>query len=114
VPPDIRVVQLGIGFSPARLQLGAGQQFVVSVSDDVQVTWTGIPNACPPSGQTTQLADGLLAVQCTASGSYLFTAEQPGSVTLMATVRPQCASGSVCPQWIAETSLAVTIVSDRS
>ena len=34
----------------------------------------------------------------------------PGTAELMATVRPRCARGSMCPQWIAEATLKITIV----
>jgi hypothetical protein len=107
-PRAIPVVQLGASFSPAALRLGVGQQFEVTVSSDVQVTWTGLPDYCP-AGLTTQVAGGLLALQCTPGGAYLFTAEQPGTAILAATVQPVCAPGTMCPQWITEASLKITI-----
>jgi hypothetical protein len=42
-------------------------------------------------------------------GGYLYTAEHPGSVTLSATVRPRCGPGQMCPQWISEPRLQITI-----
>jgi hypothetical protein len=102
------VVQLGAGFSPASIQLGVGQQFLLLVSPHVQVTWTSVAGACTP-GMTAQVAGGLLEVQCTADGSGLYTAERPGSTTLTAMVRPSCAPGVMCPQWIALASLKVTV-----
>lgn len=108
IPPFIPVVQLSTGFSPAELWLGIGQQFEVVVSSSVQVTWPGVPDYCP-AGLTTQVAGGLLALQCTADGGYLFTAEQPGSAILAAIVQPVCTPGTPCPQWITEASLKITI-----
>jgi hypothetical protein len=107
-PPDIPVVQLGPTFAPTALQLSVGQQFVVLVSQGVQATWAAVPDSCP-AGQSAQVAGGVLALQCTASGGYMFTAEQPGSVTLLATVRPSCAPGTACPQWLTEATLQITV-----
>jgi len=108
VPPAILVVQLGTAFSPAEIQLGTGQQFLVQVNQDVQTSGLSPAGVCPP-GQTAQIDDGLLTLQCTADGGYLYTAERPGSATLLVTVRPSCAPETLCPQWIAEASLRITI-----
>jgi len=51
----------------------------------------------------------MLTVRCT-SGAFYYTAQRPGTAELMATVRPSCARGSMCPQWIAEATLKITIL----
>ena len=103
-PPDIILVQLGTGFSPAQLRLNVGQQFEVAVSKTVQVSGLG---DCAP-GTTGQALGGLLSVRCMAGG-YFYTAEHAGSATMSATVRPRCTPGTMCPQWITEASLKITI-----
>jgi hypothetical protein len=107
VPPDIVVVRLGASFSPDVLRLNIGQQFLVTVSKTVQVSGLGFPRGCA-AGTTAQIANGLLSARC-AAGGYLYTAEHAGTVVLSATVRPRCAAGTICPQWITEASLKVTI-----
>jgi hypothetical protein len=123
VPPIIILVRLGADFSPSTLRLAVGQQFELAVSSSVQATGPAIPtcssgpapvgSGAPPSeGSGAPPAGGppvQLFAQCEGNGSYLFTAEQPGSVVLSATVRPNCAPGTMCPQWIAEPSLSITI-----
>jgi hypothetical protein len=66
-----------------------------------------VPSSCP--GTTTQIDGGMLTVRCT-SGAFYYTAQRPGTAELMATVRPNCARGSICPQWIAEATLKITIL----
>jgi hypothetical protein len=108
VPPFIMVVRLSADFSPSTLRLAVGQRFELVVSNSVEATGPAIPAACsgsPPSGGP----GALLSAQCVGNGSYLFTAEQPGSIVLSATVRPRCALGLMCPQWIAEPNLSITI-----
>ena len=51
----------------------------------------------------------MLTVRCM-SGAFYYTALRPGTAELMATVRPRCAPGSMCPQWIAEATLTITIL----
>jgi hypothetical protein len=51
----------------------------------------------------------MLTVRCT-SGAFYYTAQRPGTAELMAAVRPSCARGSMCPQWIAEATLKITIL----
>jgi hypothetical protein len=67
-----------------------------------------VRDACP-AGTTRPVAEGLLTAQCLARGRYLYTALRPGTATVIATVRPRCAPGSMCPQWITEPRLAVAI-----
>jgi hypothetical protein len=50
----------------------------------------------------------MLTVHC-ASGHLYYVAQHPGTAELLATVRPNCAQGSVCPQWIAQAMLKITI-----
>jgi hypothetical protein len=108
VPPIILVVRLSTDFSPDTLRLAVGQQFELIVSDSVDATGPGIPSTCP-GGTPGEEPGAALFAQCVGNGSYLFTAEQPGSIVLSATVRPRCAPGVMCPQWIAEPNLAITI-----
>jgi hypothetical protein len=107
VPPDIVVVRLSTVFSPAVLRLNIGQQFLVTVSKAVQVSGLGFSGGCA-AGTTAQIANGLLSARCTAGG-YLYTAEHAGTTVLSAAVRPRCAAGTMCPQWITEASLKITI-----
>jgi hypothetical protein len=106
VPPDIVVVRLSTVFSPAVLRLNVGQQFLVTVSKAVQVSGLGFPGCA--AGATAQTGGGLLSARCTAGG-YLYTAEHAGTAILSAGVRPRCAPGTACPQWIIEASLKITI-----
>jgi hypothetical protein len=102
------VVRLAAGFSPRTVRLRAGQQFLVVVSPDVQASGVPSPGGCP-AGTTRPVAGGLLTAQCLAGGRYLYTALRSGNATVVATVRPRCAPGSMCPQWITEPRLAVAI-----
>jgi hypothetical protein len=106
-PPGIVVVRLAATFSSAVLRLNVGQQFLVTVSKSVQASGLGFPGGCT-AGTTAQIASGLLSGRCVAGG-YLYTAEHAGSAVLSATVRPRCAAGTMCPQWITEAHLKITI-----
>lgn len=103
-PPYIAVVRLGANFSPGHLQLSTGQQFLLTVSSSVRAKGLDVPAGCA-SGSA---AGGLLSVRCT-SGGYLYTAEHPGTATISATVRPYCKPGQMCPQWLTEPHLQITI-----
>jgi hypothetical protein len=109
-PPSPAVtVHLAAGFSPSSLRLGVGQQFLVVVSRDVQVSGLPGPGGCaPPTAQ--QAAGGLLSARCTSRG-YQYTGLHPGHGELAATVRPRCAPGTACPQWITVPTLKITITS---
>jgi hypothetical protein len=109
VPPIIILVKLSTTFTPATLQLAVGQQFELSVDGSVEATGPDIPSTCPGSAPAGG-SDGMLFAQCVSNGSYLYTAVQPGSFVLSATVRPHCSPGIMCPQWITEPNLAITIV----
>lgn len=102
------VVGLAAGFSPSAIRLRAGQQFVVMESPDVQADGIPWPGGCL-AGTARPVAGGLLTAQCLAGGRYLYTARHPGSATVTATVRPRCAPGSICPQWMTEPKLTVII-----
>ncbi|HEY3954366.1 MAG TPA: hypothetical protein VGM53_13395 [Streptosporangiaceae bacterium] len=108
VPPIIIVVKLTTTFTPATLQLAVGQQFELSVDGSVEAAGPDIPSTCPGSAPAGG-SDGMLLAQCVGNGSYLYTAVQPGSFVLSATVRPHCSPGIMCPQWITEPNLAITI-----
>lgn len=108
VPPIIILVKLTTTFTPATLQLAVGQQFELSVDGSVEATGPDIPSTCPGSASAGGSA-GMLFAQCVGSGSYLYTAVRPGSFVLAATVRPHCSPGTMCPQWITEANLAITI-----
>lgn len=105
--PVIFAVRLGGGFQPDTLRISPGQHFVVTVDSSVKASGPGVPSSC--SGSAARIDGGLLTVRCTA-GAFYYTAQHPGTAELMATVRPRCAPGSVCPQWIAEATLKITIV----
>lgn len=100
--PMIRVVRLGSSFSPKAIQLGVGQRFEVIVSKTVKVS--GLD--CTP-GSAGGAVTGL-SVKCE-SGNPVYTAERAGTTVLTATVRPRCPPGSMCPQWITEASLTITV-----
>src|ERR1700722_14164573 len=105
--PVIFAVRLGNRFQPGTLRISPGQHFVVTVDSSVQASGPRVPSSCP--GTTARIDGGMLTVRCT-SGVFYYTAERPGTAELMATVRPRCARGSMCPQWIAEAPLKITIV----
>jgi hypothetical protein len=104
----IAAIRLNTSFTPSTLTLAAGQKFQVIVSSSVQPSGTGFPHPCS-TGVNYAANDGMLSVTCPASGGYLFTAEHPGTTTLTASVRPSCAPGEMCPQWVSEAALQVTI-----
>jgi hypothetical protein len=87
--------------------MSPGQHFVVNVGSSVKASGPGVPSSC--SGSTAQVDGGLLTVRCT-SGSFYYTAQRPGTAELTATVRPNCAQDTICPQWITEATLTVTIL----
>jgi hypothetical protein len=105
--PVIFAVRLGSGFQPSTLRISPGQHFVVTVDSSVKASGPGVPSSCP--GTTARIDGGMLTVRCT-SGAFYYTAQRPGTAELMATVRPSCARGSMCPQWIAEATLKITIL----
>jgi len=105
--PVIFAVRLGSGFQPNTLRISRGQHFVVTVDSSVKASGPGVPSSCP--GTTARIDGGMLTVRC-ASGAFYYTAQRPGTAELMATVRPSCAPGSMCPQWIAEATLKITIL----
>lgn len=104
--PVVVVVRLGAAFSPRTVRLGVGQQFVVMVSKTVKVSGD-ISGDCQ-SGGTSTAGDGVLSVRCSA-GNYLYTAKRAGSSMLSATVRPRCKAGTICPQWVSEANLNITV-----
>lgn len=107
--PNIPVVELTGGFSPSTLRLGAGQQFELIIGKSVKVS--GLSVAGCTSGKPVPLPGGLLSVQCTSATVYMYSAVHAGTATLSATVRPRCAAGTMCPQWIAKPVLKVAISS---
>lgn len=106
--PMITVVRLGTTFSPDTLSLASGQKFEVIVSTSVEPSGDAFPQHCA-AGTVYPVGDGMLSVTCPASGSYLFTAGHPGTTTLTATVHPHCFPGEMCPQWITEAVLHITV-----
>jgi lipoprotein-anchoring transpeptidase ErfK/SrfK len=105
--PVIFAVRLGSGFQPSTLRISPGQHFVVTVDATGKASGPRVPSSCP--GTTARIDGGMLTVRCT-SGAFYYTAQRPGTAELMATVRPRCARGSMCPQWIAEATLKITIL----
>jgi hypothetical protein len=105
--PIIFAVRLGRGFQPGTLRISPGQHFVVTVDSSVRASGPGVPSSCP--GTTARIDGGVLTVRCT-SGTFYYTAQRPGTAELTAMVRPRCARGSMCPQWIAEATLKITIL----
>jgi hypothetical protein len=110
-PPPVVVVRLGAAFSPDRLRLSVGMLLLVVVSPSEHATVLGAPRGCAPGAAATTAATttgGPLSVRCTAGG-YFYTAERPGSAVISATVGPRCSPGQMCPQWLSESRLQVTI-----
>ena len=105
--PVIFAVRLGPGFQPGTLRISPGQHFIVTVASSVRASGPGVPASCP--GTTTPIDGGMLTMRCT-SGVFYYTAQRPGTAELIATVRPRCARGSMCPQWITEATLTTTIL----
>ena len=105
--PVIFAVRLGPGFQPRTLRISPGQHFVVTVDSSVRASGPDVPGSCP--GTTAQIDGGLLTMRCI-SGVFYYTAQRPGTAELVATVRPRCARGSMCPQWITEATLTITIL----
>lgn len=106
--PIIIAVRLGTGFTPDTLTLAAGMKFQVIVSPSVVPGGLSFPAHCAP-GTAYAVNNGMLSVTCPPGGGYLFTAERAGSTILAATVRPRCAPGQMCPQWLANALLKLTI-----
>ncbi|MBO0822617.1 MAG: hypothetical protein J2P27_02015 [Actinobacteria bacterium] len=106
-PQQVTTVHLGVAFSPAALQLKVGQQFLVTVSTSVRVTGLPAPGGCA-GGSTQSAGGGLLSARCTGAG-YLYTAQQRGVANVSAGVRPRCAPGTMCPQWVSAPTLKITI-----
>jgi hypothetical protein len=104
--PMILVVRLGSGFNPGTLRISPGQHFVISVSSSVKASSPGVPGSC--SGATTRIDGGMLTVRCV-SGAFYYTAQRAGTTELIATVRPKCVRGRMCPQWMTEAKLKITI-----
>ena len=107
VAPVIFAVRLGHSFQPGRLRISPGQHFVVTVDSSVRASGPGVPGSCP--GTTARIDGGVLSVRCR-SGAFYYTALRPGTAELMATVRPRCVPGTMCPQWIAEATLTITVL----
>lgn len=105
--PNIPVVRLGTAFSPKTLQLGAGQKFMVIVSASDKAAGSGISGACTPAAAG-KFSSDLLSLSCQ-GGSYLYTTRHAGSAELTVTVRPNCSTGAMCPQWMATATLKLTI-----
>ncbi|MGH3409817.1 MAG: hypothetical protein ACRDRJ_46095, partial [Streptosporangiaceae bacterium] len=105
--PALSAVRLGPGFQPGTLRISPGQQFVVTVDSSVRASGPDVPGSCP--GTTARIDGGLLTMRC-ASGVFSCTAQRPGTAELTATVRPRCARDSMCPQWITEATLKITIL----
>lgn len=107
--PNIPVVRLGTSFSPSTLQLGAGQKFMVIVGKSDKPSGSGISGDCS-AAQAAQFSSSMLSLRCDGS-SYLYTTLRAGSTVLSVTVKPNCASGTMCPQWIARASLHLNVSS---
>ena len=105
-PPIIFAVRLGHDFQPSTLRISPGQHFVVIVGSSVKASGPAVPSSCP--GTTTPVDGGILTVGCT-SGALYYTAQHSGTAELTATVQPDCATGSICPQWIKNATLKITI-----
>jgi len=94
-PPTVAVVHLAASYTPSKLQLKAGQQFLLIVSARIQASIPG--------------GGGLLTARRLAAGRYLYTAHTPGIITLPATIRPRCPPGTACPQWVSVALLRLAI-----
>jgi hypothetical protein len=105
--PNIPAVALGTKFSPDTLQLGVGQQFMVTVSSSVRPSGSGIDGDCT-AATAAAFTSTMLSLRCDGN-SYLYTVRKAGSAALSVTVRPACSAGSVCPMWITVATLRLTI-----
>jgi hypothetical protein len=108
VAPIIMAVHLGTAFTPDTLTLAAGMKFQVIVSASVVPSGLSFPARCA-TGTAYAVNDGMLSVTCPAGGGYLFTAERAGTTVVSATVRPHCSPGQMCPQWITDAALRLTV-----
>jgi hypothetical protein len=104
----IQVVRLGASFSPAQLRLGVGQKFQLQVLPTLQATIEGVPAHCL-AGTVTEIAGGVLSVQCGPGTAYMFTAEHAGSTVVTATVQPRCTPGTVCTDYVVLARLSIEI-----
>lgn len=105
--PNIAVVRLSSRFTPGTLRLGTGQHFEVIVSKHVKPTGSGISGQCTPAAAA-RFSSTMLSLRCE-GGSYLYTAQRAGRTALTVTVKPVCAPGTMCPQWVAAARLTLTI-----
>jgi hypothetical protein len=105
--PIIFAVRLDTAFQPGALRLSPGQQFEVFVASSVSASGPALPSTC--TGTSASVYNGMLSVRCQ-SGTFYYTAQKAGSAELMATVRPRCSPGTMCPQWMAEATLKITIL----
>lgn len=105
--PNIAVVRLSAKFTPGTLRLGTGQKFEVIVSRSVKPTGSGMSGQCTPAAAA-RFSTAMLSLSCTGSG-YLYTARQAGTTALAVTVRPVCAAGAMCPQWVTAARLTLRI-----
>jgi hypothetical protein len=105
--PNIAVVRLSARFTPDTLRLGTGQKFEVVVSKSVKPSGSGIDGPCTPAAAA-RFSSSMLSLRCTGAG-YLYTALRAGTTALAVSVRPDCGAGMMCPQWISEARLTLTI-----
>lgn len=105
--PNIPVVRLSSRFTPGALRLGTGQHFEVIVSRSVKPAGSGISGQCTPAA-VARFSSAMLSLSCT-GGAYLYTTRQAGSTMLTVSVRPACAAGTMCPQWITVARLTLKI-----
>ena len=105
--PNIAVVRLTSRFTPGTLRLGTGQKFEVIVSKSVKPSGSGISGPCQPAAAAS-FSSSMLSLHC-AGSSYLYTTLRAGTTALAVSVRPQCAAGAMCPQWVSAARLTLTI-----
>jgi hypothetical protein len=83
-------------------------QLVVGQKLTVQFT-TGVPAKPKPSSCPQPGASDVVRQLCSSSDDLSYQAVAPGKSSMMFTVKPKCKSGAVCPDWVQEAHISVTV-----
>jgi hypothetical protein len=100
--------RLAVGGHHCRTVIAAGHAGLAAAGDSEQQPGHGRPSGGRILAGRRAVAGGLLSVRC-APGGYFYTAGHPGTGIISATVGPRCSPGQMCPQWLTEPQLHVTV-----